>query len=298
MAKKVKKKELGLGIRALLSNIETEVAEDQEKVIKELSHSVAMIPVGEVELNPFQPRTNFEEQAMKDLAGSLAIHGLIQPITVRRLSDRKYQLISGERRLRAAKMAELKEVPTYIRIANDQEMLEMALVENIQREQLNPIEIALTFQRLLEECKLTQENLSGRVGKNRVTVTHFLGLLKLPPTIQEALRDKRISMGHGKALQGMDDIALQLSLFKQIIDKGLSVRATEEFVRKYKENQPARSKKRKPSLPEAYLNVQDNLSSHLGTRVQLKRKKDGNGQIVINFASDEDLNRLLDLIEE
>jgi ParB family chromosome partitioning protein len=202
MAKKVKKKELGLGIRALLSNLDEGEAtpEEQKEVVKELSHTVAMIPVDQIEVNPFQPRVEFDEEALKELSSSIKVHGVIQPLTLRRLSDNAYQLISGERRLRASKLAGLQEVPAYVRLANDQEMLEMALVENIQRQDLNPIEVAITYQRLIDECSLTHQNLGGRVGKKRSTVSNFLRLLQLPPQIQQALKNKRISMGHAKAL--------------------------------------------------------------------------------------------------
>lgn len=295
---KPKKKDLGLGIRALLSNIEQENLEQREEVVRELAHTVAMIPLDQIEVNPFQPRKDFDEEALSELAESLRVHGLIQPITVRRLSDSEYQLISGERRLRASKMAGLDEIPAYIRIANDQEMLEMALVENIQREDLNPVEIAITYQRLIDECQLTHENLGDRVGKKRSTVSNFLGLLRLPPQIQQGLKDDHISMGHAKALRGVEDIALQLSLYNEVVSKGLSVRATEELVRDYAEPKAKARKSGGPELPEAYRHVQDILRNQLGAKVQLKVGNTGRGQIVINFNSNEELNRLLDLIEK
>ena len=298
MAKNVNKKELGLGIRALLSNLDgPELPGKQEEVVRELSHTVAMIPVAQIEVNPFQPRKDFDEEAMEELAQSLKTHGLIQPITVRRLSGKEYQLISGERRLRAARIAGLKEIPAYIRIANDQEMLEMALVENIQREDLNPIEISITYQRLIDECSLTHENLGDRVGKKRSTVTNFLGLLKLPPQIQQSLKHKEISMGHAKALRGIDDIAIQLSIFNEIKSKDLSVRETEALARDYQlpKQRPASGPK---ALPETYRQVQDNLRSFFGAKVHLKTGDKGKGQIVIPFHSDDELNRLLDLLEK
>lgn len=297
MAKKVvHKKELGLGIRALLSNMEEEVAKDQEKVVKELAHTVAMIPVGEIEVNPFQPRNDFNEEALSELANSLRIHGLIQPITVRRLSPNEYQLISGERRLRASKMAGLAEVPAYIRIANDQEMLEMALVENIQRKDLNAIEIAITYQRLKEECQLTDEQLADRVGKERSTITNQLRLLKLPPDIQEAIKARRITMGHARALVGIDDFALQKHLFRQTVEKSLSVRALEDLIRSY--NQP-RERKEKEDLPDDYQNVRQQFRNFFGTKkLQLKLQQEGKGQIVIPFSSVDELNQLLDRIDE
>ena len=296
MAKQVKKRELGLGVRALLTNIEAQTQEKQAEVLRELTHTVAMIPVGEIEVNPFQPRTEFDPDALNELAGSLKVHGLIQPMTVRRLADKQYQLISGERRLRAAKIAGLEEVPAYIRLANDQEMIEMALVENIQRSDLNAIEVAITYQRLIDECNLTHENLSGRVGKARETVTNYLRLLKLPVEIQQGLKQGLISMGHARSLVTLDDFLLQTRVFKEIIAKGLSVRATEALVRSYK--QPSQNNTAKPKLSGDYHAVENNLKNYLGSKVQLKVKPNGSGQISIPFTSTEDLNRLLDLIEQ
>jgi ParB family chromosome partitioning protein len=297
MAKKVNKKDLGLGIKALLSNMDEEVEKDQEKVVKELAHTVAMIPVEEIEVNPFQPRNDFDEETLEELADSIKVHGLIQPITVRRLSASEYQLISGERRLRAARIAGLGEIPAYIRIANDQEMLEMALVENIHREELNAIEIAITYQRLKEECNLTDEKLAGRVGKQRSTITNHLRLLKLPPDIQEAIKNQQISMGHARALAGIDNYALQSHFFKETINLNLSVRALERLIRSYSE--PKQRKKSKAELPDDYRNVQQNFRQFFGTkRLKLKLKEEGKGQIVIPFDSVKELNRLLDRIEE
>jgi len=296
MAKKVKKKELGLGIKALLSNIDTKVEESPESVIKELSNTVAFVAVQMVEVNPFQPRKEFDEDALKELAESLKVHGLIQPITVRRLDQNHYQLISGERRLRAAKIAGLEEIPAYIRIADDQEMLEMALVENIQREQLNAIEIAITYKRLIDECQLTHEELSDRVGKNRTSVTNYLRLLKLPPEIQQALKLKLISMGHARSLVGIENILLQNALFKETIDKALSVRALEKLIREASE--PKDKKTTTPSLPDDYQDVENQLKSYLEAKVELKLKGKGKGHIIIHFDSDETLNNVLDKIEK
>ena len=267
------------------------------ETVKELTHTVAMIPLEQIEVNPFQPRKEFDPDALEELARSLRTHGLIQPITVRRLAENQYQLISGERRLRASRIAGLTEVPAYIRLANDQEMIEMALVENIQRQDLNAIEVAITYQRLLDECDLTHEALSERVGKQRSTVTNFLRLLKLPPDIQKALKENVISMGHARALINIDDISLQLMLFKEVVKKGLSVRATEALVRRYK-NPQAKSSDTGSDLPSDYKNVRDNLRSYLGTKVDLKRNANGSGQIRIPFSDDNELNRILDLIEK
>ncbi len=298
MAKKIKKKDLGLGIRALLSDMDAKPAEEQREVIKEMANTVAQIPVAQIEANPFQPRTDFEAEALEELAASIRTYGVIQPLTVRHMGDGKYQLISGERRLRASKMAGLKEVPAYIRVVEgDQEMLEMALVENIQRAELNPLEVAITYQRLIEECNLTHDAMAERVGKKRSTITNFLSVLKLPPQIQEALKNKQINLGHAKALRGVEDLALQLSLFNEVVSRGLSVRATEELVRSYTTGKST-SARSKAALPAAYAEVQDRLRMYLGAKVQLKLGSQGKGQIVIPFGSDADLNRLLDLIEE
>lgn len=295
MAKKVKKNQLGLGVRALLTSMESEPATTEENV-KVLSGSVANIPLDQIEINPFQPRKEFDPTALEELSNSIKVHGLIQPITVRRLNDHTYQLISGERRLRASKLADLTEVPAYIRLANDQEMIEMALIENIQRENLNAIEVAFTYQRLIDECALTHEHLSERVGKKRSTVTNFLRLLKLPPDIQNSLKQNALSMGHARALLGVEDIAVQNIIFKEILDKELSVRAAEALIKSYREpsSKPAAGSS---ALPSDYQNVEDNLRNHLGSKVALKLKPNGSGMINIPFASTKDLNRLLDLIE-
>ncbi|MBV6427499.1 MAG: putative chromosome-partitioning protein ParB [Haliscomenobacter sp.] len=295
MAKKVDKKNLGLGIRALLTHIDEEVALDQEKVVKELAHSVAMIPLEEIEVNPFQPRNEFDQEALDELADSIRVHGLIQPLTVRRLAHNAYQLISGERRLRASRMAGLTEIPAYIRIANDQEMLEMALIENIQRENLNAIEIAITYQRLKEECQLTDENLAERVGKKRPTITNHLRLLKLPPDIQSAIKEKKLSMGHARALTGIEDYALRDSLFRQTLKEELSVRALENLIAAYNEPKP---KKKTEQLPDDFDQVQQQFRSFFGTKkVTLKLQGQGKGQIQIAFHSVQELNELLDRID-
>jgi len=296
MAKKVDKQNLGLGIRALLTNFDEQVANDQESVVKELAHSVAMIPVAEIEVNPFQPRNVFNQDALEELAESLRVHGLIQPITVRRIGPNTYQLISGERRLRASRLAELAEVPAYIRIANDQEMLEMALIENIQRENLNAIEIAITYQRLKEECHLTDETLADRVGKKRSTITNHIRLLKLPPDIQQAIKELRISMGHARALAGVEEYALRDSLFRQTIREELSVRALENLIAAY---QSPKQKKQAPRLPDDYDQVQQRFRSFFGTKkLIVKLSEEGKGQISIPFASVDELNQLLECIDD
>ena len=294
MAKKVKKKELGLGIRALLSNIEEEPKEKKTEVVKELSHSVAMIPISQINANPEQPRKEFADEPLNELVNSIKMHGIIQPLTLRRLDDTSYQLISGERRLRASKLVGLKEVPAYIRIANDQEMLEMALIENIQREELNAMEIAFTYNRLMQEFNLTHDKLADRVGKKRSTVSNYLTLLNLAPSIQTALKNRQISVGHAKALNGVKDISLQLALLTQIIENGLSVREVERLAKGTSTPKP---KAQKPSLPAAYMDVQEKLRHRLASKVELKLKSKGKGQILINFNNTEDLNRILDILD-
>ncbi len=299
---KVKKMELSKGMAALLRDIDVEVNKSPEaaaEVVRELSHSTAMIPVNQIEVNPWQPRYDFDETALAELSESIKIHGLIQPITVRRMAANQYQLVSGERRLRASKLAELTEIPAYIRIANDQEMLEMALVENIQREELNPIEVAATYQRLMKECNLTHDKLAERVAKNRSTVTNMMRLLKLPPDIQQSIKDRKITTGHAKVLVSIDDFAFRSTLHRQIIEKRLSVREVEEIVKNEAESkQKSKQKKMPPSVLSNLRPVVDNLNAFFGSKIQFKRKDNGAGQIVVNFKSDEELNRILDKIDE
>lgn len=295
---KINKKELGLGIRALLGNIEEKVQQNPVEVVRELSHSVAMISVDVIEVNPHQPRKDFDPEALRELSESLKVHGVIQPITLRRLDNTHYQIISGERRFRASKLAGLTELPAYVRIANDQEMLEMALVENIQREDLNAIEVSITYQRLLDECNLTHETLSDRVGKKRSTVSNYLRLLKLPPEIQQSLKIGTLSMGHARALVGVNDLALQLMLHKKTVTENLSVREIEDLIRSYQEAKTTPPKPAKTPLDAELRKMQDTFSAFFGTKVVLKRGLDGKGQIVVPFKSDLDLNRILDQIEQ
>jgi ParB family transcriptional regulator, chromosome partitioning protein len=294
----------GKGIKAMFREMEeNDTANNMpsQEVVKVLAGNIAMIPVEIVEINPFQPRKDFDADALRELSESVKNFGLIQPITVRRLSSNQYQLISGERRLRASKLAGLLEIPAYIRLAaNDTEMLEMALVENIQRAELNPIEVAISYQRLIDECKLTHESLATRVAKNRATVTNALRLLKLPPEIQNALKQGYLTTGHAKALAGIEDIAFQLMLFRQITAQNLSVRETESMIQKYN-SENANRKAAKPAaekLSPEYRRVQDAFSSFFGSKTQLKRTADGKGQIVIGFNSDEELNKFLELLED
>jgi ParB family chromosome partitioning protein len=295
---KANKKDLGKGIRALLTNLDDEIEENVEVVVKELSSNVAMIPLSKIEVNPYQPRTEFEIQALQELSQSILTYGLIQPLTVRRLNADTYQLISGERRLRASTMAGLEEVPAYIRLADDQGMLEMALVENIQRRDLNAVEIAISYQRLMDECKLTHESLSNRVGKDRSTVTNYVRLLKLPPEIQNAIKNNQISMGHARSLVGIPDIAFQLSLFHQILREGLSVRATELITQSYgKPTQKKPQNGNTNSITPQIKDIQDKLSRILGSKVQLKVNSDGSGKIEILFNSNDSLSHILDRLE-
>jgi ParB family chromosome partitioning protein len=222
------------------------------------------LPLDQIEVNPFQPRTTFEVESLQDLADSIGIHGVIQPITVRKIENNKYQLIAGERRLRASKLAGKKEIPAYVRAASDQESIEIALIENIQREDLNPLEIAINYKRLMDECELTQEKLSERLGKNRSSVTNFLRLLKLPPDMQAALRDNRITMGHAKALLGVEHLQTLLSLFKEVVEKGLSVRQTEELVKSVSAKPKKIQAAAKVSSTDVFLRkMQDEIGSTL-----------------------------------
>jgi ParB family chromosome partitioning protein len=300
MTKTTKKKELGAGIRALLGDINMDSnAINAENDVRS-SNYISEIPIQYIEVNPFQPRLDFDEERLQELAESISVHGVIQPITVRRLAPDQYQLIAGERRLRASKIAGLSDIPAYIRQADDQAMLEIALIENIQREDLNPMEIAQNYQRLIEECSITHDDLGKRLGKNRSTVTNFLRLLKLPPDIQVALKNQTISMGHARALITLTTVEQQLTIYKAIIERALSVRQVEEMVR-----QMAKTPKTTPNagidgirMPIHFRKIQENLAAHFGTVVNLKRNNKGKGELVIPFGSDSELNRILTLIKQ
>lgn len=296
-----KRNALGKGLSALL-NDSVNVMPDKGRAVATSPEvndmgSVNEIRIAEIEVNPFQPRTDFDEQALQELSESIKLQGLIQPITVRRVNAHSYQLISGERRLRASKLAGLTQIPAYVRTANDQQMLEMALIENIQRENLNAIEVALSFQRMIEECNLKQEQLGERVSKNRSTVTNYLRLLKLPPTIQASIRDGALSMGHARALIGVDDPAKQLFIHQHIIKEGLSVRKVEELVRDM-QKLPVKKEGKQPE-PIAYhlQKIEDDLASKFSTRVKLKVSGKGNGTIEIPFLSEDDLGRILEMLD-
>ena len=303
-----KKKALGRGLSALLSDSPADerlevdsfpVSSTPAANQKSPTGGVTEIALEEIETNPFQPRSHFDQEAILELAESIQIHGIIQPITVRRLTDHQYQLISGERRYQAAKLAGLKAIPVYIRSANDQQMLEMALIENIQRENLNAIEIALSYQRLMSECSLKQEELGERVGKNRTTVTNYLRLLKLPPDIQIAVRDNKLSMGHARAIINVENPEQQLYIFKKTLSEDLSVRKVEELVRDLAQTNESKKEIQSTTTSPASREIaqlQSRLSSHFGTRVVVK--SDGKkGDIKIPFLSVEDLNRILDILK-
>ena len=291
---KAKKEDIGKGIRALLSNIDKEGSATTSNVKTDAPVGTLEVSISQVETNPYQPRTDFDAELLQDLAESIKTFGVIQPITVRKLNSRSYQIISGERRWRAAKEAGLTKIPAYIREADDQGMLEMSLLENIQRADLNALEIALSYQRLLDECDLTHQELSSRLGKKRSSITNHLRVLKLPPTLQQALRTGRISLGHAKVLAGFNRIEDQLTLLDQILRKDLSVRATENLAASYSQKilkQPTI----RPKHPEVQ-GIEDRLSERFGTPVQISRSQKGRGSLKFNFKSDEELNMILDVL--
>jgi len=259
--------------------------------------SVSSIALNQIEANPFQPRTEFDEGALNELAESIRQQGIIQPITVRKIAENRYQIISGERRFKASKLAGMTTIPAYVRTANDQAMLEMALVENIQRENLNALEIAISYQRLIEECSLTQEQLGARVGKDRSTVTNYLRLLKLPAQVQFAIRDGKISMGHARAILGVDDIAMQLKIFNDVLTEDLSVRRTEDLVRSAAPKKNGKETKNKPNWYVEIKNIEERLEHRYETKVEVRHKDNGSGQVVINYYSTDDFNRLIELLD-
>ncbi|MFY9308750.1 MAG: ParB/RepB/Spo0J family partition protein [Bacteroidia bacterium] len=301
-----KRNALGRGLSALLENANTDItnkAGNKEEGESKVVGAIAQIEIANIETNPFQPRTNFEEEALNELASSIKEHGIIQPVTVRKLGYDKYQLISGERRFRASQLAGLTSVPAYIRIANDQAMLEMALVENIQRENLDPIEVAISYKRLIDECSLTQEQLSQKVSKQRSTITNYLRLLKLPVEIQLALRNGDISMGHARALINIDDADKQLDIYNQIVAENLSVRDVEDLSRGVKTEKAAGeksgtdSKDSKSALTFEQKKFVEDLRAVFNTKVNISRENNGKGKIVIPFKSDNDLKRIIDLLD-
>ncbi|MDQ3052005.1 MAG: ParB/RepB/Spo0J family partition protein [Bacteroidota bacterium] len=294
-----KKSALGKGLSALLSGADTDITTNADVTASPaVAGSVANISIDKIETNPFQPRTDFEEHALKELSESIRQQGIIQPITVRKLGYDRYQIISGERRFRASKLAGLEVIPAYVRIANDQAMLEMALVENIQRENLNPIEIGISYKRLLDECNLSQEQLAEKVGKDRSTVTNYMRLLKLPPKIQAAIRDGILSMGHARAIINVDDVGMQLKIYEDIVLHSLSVRKVEELVRSASGKNGKSTQQMKQKGPGyEYKAIQDRLAGFYETKVELKQGAKGSGKIILSYYSVDDLNRLLDILE-
>jgi ParB family chromosome partitioning protein len=306
MSSAIKRNALGKGLGALLSD--NDIVNPKSTGLPPIvskNNSIDSIDINLIETNPYQPRDTFETEALNELAASIKAQGIIQPLTVRKLANNAYQLISGERRLRASKLAGLTEVPVYIRAANDQEMLEMALIENIQRENLNAIEVAISFQRMLDECSLKQEELGDRVGKNRSTVTNYLRLLKLPPVIQAALRDSKISMGHARAMISMDSIDKQLYAFEEVLKNDLSVRKLEDLVRSMSDKNAVKSTdktkspaaKAEQAFSSEYQRIQSDLAAKFDAKVSLKADKNGSGNIQIPFISTDDLNRILEMLD-
>lgn len=294
---------LGRGLSALLENAATDITTTESKPV----NSISEVPISQVEANPFQPRTDFKEEELNELAESIRIHGVIQPITVRKIGFDRYQLISGERRTRASRIAGLEKIPAFIRLADDQGMLEMALIENIQRENLNAMEVALSYKRLMDECKLNQEELGDRVGKNRSTVNNYMRLLKLPDNIQAALRDDKISMGHARAIINIDNADEQQYLFNEMVLKDLSVRQVEALVREaserakqdqtlFEDEKPKSKKAAKPALTEVVAEFQKLLTDKFGNKVKITNDEKGKGSITIPFKSETDLNKILDML--
>ncbi len=295
---KQNKDALGKGIRSLLQGIDSDLKNTASNLKTGALQEAALtmrIPVENIEPNPQQPRRDFEEGSLQELANSIKLHDIIQPITVSKLHGNKYRLISGERRWRASKLAGIKDIPAYVRQANDQELLEFSLLENLQREDLNAMEIALSYKRMMDDLNHSQEQVAERMGKDRSTVTNYIRLLRLPPDIQVAVRNGEISMGHARALINVDTIDKQLYIFDEIKTKGLSVRQTETLVRNiYKDFEDKKASV--VSLPPSYQKVEDKLASHFSTNVKLKHSKNGSGQISFDYYSLEELNKLLDLM--
>ncbi|PZP51192.1 MAG: chromosome partitioning protein ParB [Pseudopedobacter saltans] len=298
---KAPKDALGKGIRSLLQNIDSDLKNTsgslKPKVVEE-AIGVMRIPLEQIEVNPNNPRHDFDENALKELSASIKIHDIIQPLTVSKIASGKYRLIAGERRFRASKMAGLKDVPVYIRQANDSELLELALLENLQREDLNAIEIGLSYKRMMDELSYTQEQVADRMGKERSTITNYIRLLKLPPDIQLAVRNASISMGHARSLISLEEVDKQLFVYNEILKNKLSVRQTEDFVRKMSKARESSPKKApsKNELPPVYKRIEDNIASHFSTKVKLAHNKAGHGSISIDYYSLEELNKLLELM--
>ncbi len=299
-AEQKKKGGLGRGLGALLENA-PDLSNKSNGEDKSAIGSVSLISIQDIEANPFNPRTHFEQEALEELSKSIEVHGIIQPLTLRSTGRGKYQLISGERRFRASQIAGLTEVPAYVRVANDQEMLEMALVENIQREDLNAIEVALSYQRLIEECSLTQEQMSQKIAKSRSSITNHLRLLKLPAEIQKSVRDGQISMGHARALVSAGDEELQLELHERVLNEQLSVRELEVMIRdgvSVTKTPPTKSTPAILSINSVQRDFCNHYSDKTSTRVEIKKAANGSGKITIQFNSEVDLNRIIEILNK
>jgi ParB family transcriptional regulator, chromosome partitioning protein len=293
------KEAVGKGIRSLLQNIDADLKTASGNLRPSVAENITgilRIPLDLIETNPKQPRKDFDETALQELAASIRMHDIIQPVTVAKLANGKFRLISGERRYRAARLAALRDIPVYIRQANDQQLLELALLENLQREDLNAMEVALSYKRMMDELNYTQEQVSERMGKERSTVANYVRLLKLPPDIQVALRSGLISMGHARALINVDTVDKQLYLFHEIKTRSLSVRQTEELVRKLYKSPHAVKESVKAAIPEPYRKIEDTLATHFSTRVKLNHSIKGSGSISIEYYSLQELNKILDQI--
>jgi ParB family chromosome partitioning protein len=296
----IKRNALGKGLSALLENASTDITTNNRSntELGAVVGAVTNLPLNQVEANPFQPRSHFEEQALAELADSIKLHGIIQPVTVRKMGYDRFQLISGERRFRASQLAGLETVPAYVRVANDQAMLEMALVENIQRENLDAIEIAISYKRLIDECSLTQEQLSEKVSKQRSTVTNYLRLLKLPAEVQLGIREKKISMGHARALINVEKADDMVDIYHQIMENDLSVREVEELTRDKKKIEPRlKHKNLTGDMDERYKDKIKSLSKQYGAKIELKSNTQGEGKLIIPFTTEDELNRLIDALD-
>ena len=292
------KKELGKGIRALLGNMESgKTNAPKPSQNTSAMASVQMIPLAAIEGNPYQPRNEFDAEALRELASTIKLHGIIQPITVRKIHNQKYQLIAGERRTRASRMAGLQEIPAFVRSTDDQGMLEMALIENIQRENLNAMEVAISMARLIEECKLTHEQMSERLGKERSTVSNYIRLLKLPPDIHYAVKSRTLSMGHARALAGIEHLVLQIKLFKETILHQWSVRQLEQTIKSYQKAKPVDDQKSKNQASNSIQSYVDKANGIFGRRILIKADKKGKGNLLIPFASLDELDELLDRLD-
>lgn len=297
---KQNKEALGKGIRSLLQSIDADLKTSSGQLKTNVVENVTgsnRISIDDIESNPKQPRHDFDEQSLQELAASIKLHDIIQPVTVSKLPSGKYRMITGERRWRAAKMAGIKDIPAYVRQANDSQLLELALLENLQREDLNAIEISLSYKRMMEELGYTQEQVAERMGKDRSTVANFIRLLKLPPDIQLAVRSGELSMGHARALINVDTIDKQIFIFNEIKEKGLSVRQTEALVRNMYKQSGAVKKSPKSHLPPSLQRIEDKLASHFSTRVKFRHSRNGSGQIIIEYYSQEELNKILGQID-